>query len=33
MCSVESDDCTGIVTSKDAFISLFVVDELDRSTP
>jgi len=30
--SVEPDDCMGITISEGAFISLFVGDELDRST-
>ena len=32
ICFVEFDDGTGIGISEDAFISLFIVDDLDRST-
>jgi len=32
LCSVESDDGTGIAISEGAIISLFVVKELDRYT-
>jgi hypothetical protein len=32
VCSVESDDSTGITISEEAIISRFVAEELDRST-
>ena len=32
VCSVESDDCMEITTPEEGIISLFLIEELDRST-